>query len=155
MAKRALALFAASVVLIFGAATASPALAMPMPIVPGCSGDTEYCINWHSNALANPPFMEGDWEDNDSPVQYERGFIHCQNGRSFRTPTGGWVKAEELESKAVCAAGYAMVGGGIDIKTCPTCSYQRHWMTGHDPRARVRAWAKSSSPSQLPQLLSS
>jgi hypothetical protein len=97
-------------------------------VVPNCGTDIEYCVDWHASYSGN--FTEGDWEDNDSPQQYERGFVHCQNGRSYQLDTGGWVKTEELESRATCSSAYTMVGGGIDIKTCSSCSFVRHWVTG-------------------------
>lgn len=90
---------------------------------------TAECVSGNWNFLASPSWSQAWWTKNNGGW-YVRSFIHCQNGRSYETSTGGWVTPLNFDSRATCNSGYVGVGAGYDWKTCSSCSYSRHWITG-------------------------
>lgn len=104
----------------------------------------------HTTALAQPArqcqwiigrsqwgstWFQGRFSKNTcSTSRVIRGFIHCQDGRSERIWTGGWVHPAGKWSQAHCKiAGYTIKGGGVDVSGDGGSTYHRYWVTGDFP----------------------
>lgn len=87
------------------------------------------CLATQWNFAGSPAWSQTEWTINQH-IWYERGRTKCQEGRTFIQPVGGWVTSIDLYSRATCPTGYNGILAGWDEKTCKSCSFTTHWVSG-------------------------